>query len=183
MAGRAGRDRRSGRPLGSVGCDPPGSFCGGQKCGAAADGAEGDLHGLRPADDLEHGALRCAVGGRDGFASRADRGDGDGRRQDVGRDPAAVFECFKRGRRPSRDGERLPGATRCGVDGPALQFSRADLRHHPTRSAAGFAARAVCLRHHLRDELRVRLRLSARQRNGHDARAAGAARLQLCDRG
>ncbi len=40
----------------------------------------------------------------------------------------------------------------------------------------------VRLRHHLRNELGVRFRLSARQRHGHDARAAGAARLSFCDR-
>ena len=38
------------------------------------------------------------------------------------------------------------------------------------------------LRHHLRHELRVRFRLPARQRHGHDARATGAARLSLRDR-
>ena len=38
------------------------------------------------------------------------------------------------------------------------------------------------MRHHLRDELGVRFRLSARQRHGHDARATGPARLPLRDR-
>ena len=42
--------------------------------------------------------------------------------------------------------------------------------------------RAVRDGHHLRDEHRVRLRLPARQRHGHDARTTGAARLLLRDR-
>ncbi len=46
--------------------------------------------------------------------------------------------------------------------GQLYNFLGLTVRYHPTRSAAGFAARAVCLRHHLRDEQRVRLRLSAR---------------------
>ena len=44
------------------------------------------------------------------------------------------------------------------------------------------ASRAVRDGHHLRHEQRVRLRLSARQRHGHDARTTGPARLLLRDR-
>ena len=65
--------------------------------------------------------------------------------------------------------------------GAALQFSRTNRRLHSTRSAAGRASRTIRDGHHLRDEQRVRFRLSARQRHGHDARAAGPARLQLRD--
>jgi len=36
--------------------------------------------------------------------------------------------------------------------------------------------------HHVRHEQRVRFRLSARQRHGHDARTTGTTRLFLCDR-
>ena len=66
--------------------------------------------------------------------------------------------------------------------GAALQLSRADRRLHSARSAAGCPPRAVRDGHHLRHELRVRFRLSARQRHGHHARAAGPARLSLRDR-
>ncbi len=42
---------------------------------------------------------------------------------------------------------------------------------------AGRPPGAVCVRHHLRDELRVRVRLPARQRHGDQQAAAGPARL------
>ena len=50
------------------------------------------LHGVRSADDVGHGALRRAAARRHGFASRPDRGNGDRRRQDAGRDVAALFQ-------------------------------------------------------------------------------------------
>ncbi len=60
---------------------------------------------LRPTDDLEHGALRRAAHRRHRFASRAHLGNGDRRRQDAGRDAAALSERAHRPRRAPGDGE------------------------------------------------------------------------------
>ena len=57
------------------------------------------------------------------LASRRDRGNGDGRRQDAGGDPAALSQRAHRPRRASRDGERLPRPPRRGMDGRALHVS------------------------------------------------------------
>ncbi len=63
--------------------------------------------------------------------------------------------------------------------GQLYSFLGLTVRLHPARSAARRPPRAVRDGHHLRDELGVRFRLPARQRHGHHARAAGAARLPL----
>ncbi len=47
---------------------------------------------------------------------------------------------------------------------------------HPARPDARYPARTVRRRHHVRDELGVRVRLPARQRHGHQQGAAGPAR-------
>ena len=98
--------------------------------------------------------------------------------------------------RPHRHRQRLPGPARRPVDGAALPVLgltvgrhparglvplRSGLRHvrHPADGAqADRAARGLSLRHHLRHEQRVRLRLPARQ---HEvlARGAGPARAAL----
>ena len=66
--------------------------------------------------------------------------------------------------------------------GAALQISRPDRGLHSARSTAGCTPRAIRDGYHIWNEQRVRFRLSARQRHGHDARAAGPARLQFRDR-
>src|SRR5207245_8615036 len=67
------------------------------------------------------------------------------------------------------------------MDGAALHISRADCWLYSARSGAGCSSSAIRLRHHLRNEQRVRLRLLARQRYGHHTRTAGPARLSLRD--
>ena len=111
-----------------------------------------------------------------------DRRDEDGRRQDARRDAARLSERARRQGRPRRHGQRLPGAPRLGVDGPHLPLPRHDGRRHPARPQRPGAPGRLRLRHHLRHEQRVRLRLPARQ---HEVRprAVRAARAQLRDRG
>ncbi len=75
----------------------------------------------------------------------------------------AYPECPGRQGRPRRHGERLPGPPRHGVDGPAVHGPGHDRRQHPKRHGVGRAAEVLRLRHHLRHEQRVRLRLPARQ--------------------
>src|SRR6266446_1795641 len=67
------------------------------------------------------------------------------------------------------------------MDGAALHISRADRWLYSARSGAGCSSSAIRLRHHLRNEQRVWLRLLARQRYGHHARTAGPARVSLRD--
>src|SRR5689334_11354595 len=67
------------------------------------------------------------------------------------------------------------------MDGSSLRFPWAYGWVHSTRSGTGLAPRTVRNGHYLRDEQRVWVRLSPRQRHGNDARAAGAARLLLRD--
>ena len=64
------------------------------------------------------------------------------------------------------------------MDGPRLSLPRPDHRHHRPRPLRRAAPRRLCLRRHLRDEQRARLRLSARQ---HEVRARpdGPARPSL----
>ena len=54
---------------------------------------------------------------------------------------------------------------------------------HPARPAAERPPGAVCLRHHLRHQRRVRLRLSPRQRHGHTQGGTGPARPLFRHRG
>ncbi len=64
--------------------------------------------------------------------------------------------------------------------GAALQLPRPDRRLHPARSAArSSAASSTRCDITYGTNSRVRFRLPARQRHGHHARAAGAARLPL----
>ena len=80
--------------------------------------------------------------------------------------------------RPPRHGQRLPGPPRRRVDEPDLRRARA-LRRGPAEHAAlRGEARRLRRRRHLRHQLRVRLRLPARQ-HGHLARGEGPARRAL----
>ena len=130
----------------------------------------------------EHAALRRPADRRLRAASGQDRGDEDGRRQDARRHAARLSECPRRRGRPCRHGQRLPGPARLGVDGQDLPLPRDDGRRHPARVERPGAAGRLRLRHHVRHEQRVRLRLSARQ---HEVRAGAfrPARAPLRDRG
>ena len=86
------------------------------------------------------------------------------------------------GRAP-RHGQRLPGPPRRGVDGPDLRRPRPDRRRHPGRHGArGQRRRPYAVRHHLRHQQRVRLRLPARQHGGRPRRSACQRELHLRDR-
>ena len=81
-----------------------------------------------------------------------------------------VAQRPRRPRRARRHRQRLPRPPRRGVDGPHLQLPRPDgRRHRPRANGRRRAPGRVPLRHHLRHEQRVRLRLPARQ---HEVRAA-----------
>ena len=117
VEGGAGHDRGSCRTLDKLDEILPEAFAVVKNACPPSDRAPGDVQRLRSADDVEHGALRCAAHRRDRSASRPHRGNGDRRRQDAGRDVAALSECAHRPRRAPRDGERLPRPPRRGMDG------------------------------------------------------------------
>ena len=125
--------------------------------------------------------FRRAADRRHGPARGRDRRDEDRRGQDAGRDARRLSQRARRQGRPRRHRQRLPRPPRRRVDGPDLQLPRPDGRRHRPRPRRRPAPRRLRLRHHLRHQQRVRLRLSARQ---HEVRAArhGAARAQLRDR-
>ena len=129
----------------------------------------------------QHAALRRAADRRHGAAPGHDRRDEDRRRQDAGRHAARVPERARRQGRPRRHRQRLPRPPRLGVDGPPLPLPRHDGRRHSARPQRPAAPGRLRLRHHLRHEQRVRLRLPARQ---HEVRPRrdGPARPSLRDR-
>src|SRR5690348_8336961 len=94
-----------------AGRDLAGSIRGHKERSPPANGTRPYFYGLRSADEMGNGAFRCPAYRRNGSASGKDFRDGDGRRQDSGRDSAAIFERPNGARGPSGDGERLPGAT------------------------------------------------------------------------
>ena len=96
-------------------------------------------------------------------------------------DAAGLPQRPHRRGRPHRHGQRLPRRARRRVDGPRPPVPRAERRRDPRHHAPRRAARAVRLRHHLRHQQRVRVRLSARQ-HGVERRGARAARPPLRDR-
>ena len=112
--------------------------------------------------------LRRADDRRDGPARRRDRRDADRRGQDADRDAGRGAERARRRGRARRDGQRLPRAPRRRLDAPDLRGARHDHRRAPEHAAVRGEAGRVRRRHHVRHELRVRVRLPARQ-HGHDA--------------
>ena len=66
-------------------------------------------------------------------------------------------------RRAHRHGQRVPRQARRRVDGPRAPLPRADGRVGPLGADQGQQAPRLRLRHHLRHQQRVRLRLPARQ--------------------
>ncbi|CAA9329502.1 MAG: Protein translocase subunit SecA, partial [uncultured Frankineae bacterium] len=151
-------------------------------------------HRRRPA----RGRLRRRPRGRPPHPRAAPlRRAGDGRRRPAhgqhlrdahrrGQDPhlrAAGLPERPRGQgRARRDGQRLPRPPRRRVDGARAPLPRAVGRRHPGQRAARGPPRGLRLRHHLRHQQRVRLRLPARQ-HGVERHRAGAARPPLRDRG
>ena len=135
--------------------------------------------GDRARPGLGHGAVRRAAHRRRRAAPGQDRGDGDRRRQDAGRHPAALSQRPGRPRRAPGHGEQLPGPPRLAVDGARLLLPRPH-RRLPRRYRALVARppRRLPGGHHLRHQQRVRLRLPARQ-HGVLARAAGPAGARL----
>ena len=110
-----------------------------------------------------------------------DRRDEDGRGQDPHRDHRRVPEHARRRERPRRHGQRLSGAPRRRVDEACLRRARGDGLSDPGRGRPAGAPREVRERRHLRHELRVRIRLPARQ-HGRLARGVRPARPRLRDR-
>ncbi len=138
-----------------------------------------DGAGDRPGADLGHGAVRRAADRRDRPAPGQDRRNGDRRRQDARRHPAAVPQCPWRGGGAPGHGQQLPGPARLAVDGPPVHLPRPhDRLPRRHRALLARAPRGLQRRHHLRDQQRVRVRLPARQ-HGVLAGAAGAARAEL----
>ena len=85
-------------------------------------------------------------------------------------------------RRPPRHGQRLPRPARRRVEPRRLRAARHDRRLHRDDDVVRGAQGRLRRRHHLRHELRVRLRLPARQHVGL-ARRRRPARPPLRDRG
>ena len=84
--------------------------------------------------------------------------------------------------RPRRDGQRLPGSTRHGMDGTALHGLGADRRSDPKRHGGRRAAEGLRLRYHVRHEQRVWLRLSARQHASGGPRGPSLSRASISSR-
>src|SRR2546430_4670406 len=105
VEGRARENSGPRRSMAATRRNFAGSVCGGKKRSPAIKRPEAHFHRLRSADGLEHGALRRAIARRGRLAPRADRGDGDGRRQDARGDIAALPQCAHRSRRASGYGQ------------------------------------------------------------------------------
>ena len=125
---------------------------------------------LRRPDDRRHGAAR-----------RLDRRDEDRRGQDADGDPADLPQLAGRRQRPPRDGQRLPRAARRGVDEADLRRARRDRRRPAEHADLRGQAGRLRGRRHLRHQLRVRLRLPARQ-HGLVAGGGRPARPSVRDR-
>ena len=124
----------------------------------------------RQADD-QAAALRRPARRRRGDPSPLDRRDGDGRGQDPRRDPAGVSQRLAGQGSARRHGQRLPRPPRRRVDDADLWLARDDRRLHPDRPDRRCPPGRVCLRHHLRHQQGVRLRLPPRRAEAAPARA------------
>ena len=107
---------------------------------------------------------------RHGAARRRHRRDENRRRQDPGRDAGGISQCAGRQGRPRRHRQRLSRQARLGLDGADLRLPRHDHRCHRSRPRRCRAQAGLWLRHHLRHQQRIWLRLSARQ---HEVPAGG----------
>ena len=126
--------------------------------------------------------LRRPADGRHRAPRGRHRRDEDRRGQDVRREPRALPERARRQGRPPRHGQRLPRPARRRVEPAGLRGARHDRRAHREHDAVRRAQGRLRRGHHLRHELRVRLRLPARQ-HGRLARRDRAARPPVRDRG
>ncbi len=126
--------------------------------------------------------LRRPVDRRHGAPRRRDRRDADRRGQDAHRHPGGRAQFARRPGRPRRDRQRLPRPPRRDVDEADLRRARRHRRGAPEHAALRGQARRLRRRRDVRHELRVRLRLSARQ-HGHDAGREGPARRAAKARG
>ena len=160
-AARAGRLAARARPQRRVARRAPARDVRGRPRGFPAHDGNAPLR--RP-DDRRHGAAR-----------RLDRRDEDRRGQDADRDAGGRAQRARRQGRPPRDRQRLPGPPRRRVDVADLPRPRPLGRRAAEHAALPGEARRVRRRHHVRHELRVRLRLPARQ-HGDVAGGEGPAR-------
>ena len=113
---------------------------------------------------MGHGALRRAAHGRHPAAPRpiAEMATGEGKTL-VATLPLYLNALPGQGRAP-RHRQLLPRPPRLAVDGARLQVPRPHRRlHRRHRAGDAGAPRRVRVRHHVRHEQRVRLRLPARQ--------------------
>ena len=120
--------------------------------------------GLAPPDG--HAPLRRPDDRRHGAPLRLDRRDEDRRGQDADRHARRGAQRARRRGRPRRHRQRLPRPPRRRVDEPDLQRARPVRRRAAEHAALRGEARRLRGRHHLRHQLRVRLRLPARQHGG-----------------
>ena len=127
-------------------------------------------------------SLRRPADGRSRAAPRRDRGDAHRRGEDAGLHAPRLPERPRGRGRPPRDGQRLPGQARLGVDGRHLSVPGARGRIDPVADEPRTASAGLRRRHHVRHEQRVRLRLPARQ-HGDAPGAHGPARPPFRDRG
>ena len=122
--------------------------------------------------------LQGPVDGRGRPAPGQHRRDEDRRGQDPRLDAARVPQRAVRRRRARGHRQRLPGQPRRRLDGPRAPVPRPDRRQDRQRPPARAPPGRVRLRHHLRHQQRVRLRLPARQ-HGLVDRGPRTARPQL----
>jgi hypothetical protein len=139
-------------------------------------GPRGTSARVRPAH------VRRSADGRHRPPRGRHRRDEDRRGKDVRRLAAAVPERPAGGRRPPGHGQRLPGEARRRVEPRRVRAAgddgRVDREHAPLLGAQS----RLRVRRHLRDELRVRLRLPPRQ-HGRLTRAVRPAQPLVRDRG
>ena len=95
--------------------------------------------------------------------------------------PLYLNACSGR-ERPPRHGQRLPREARRGVEPRRLRAARRVGRLHREHDALRDPHACLRVRHHLRHELRVRLRLPPRQHGRVDG-GRRPARPRVCDRG
>ena len=144
-----------------------------------ARGLRADPRGLAPRD--RPAPLRRAADRRHGPPRRRDRRDEDRRGQDPDRDARRLPQHARRRRRPRRHRQRLPGPPRRRMDDADLRGARGHRGLDPGGRRPRHPQAQIRLRRHLRDQLRVRLRLPARQHVA-GARALRPARPPLRDR-
>ncbi len=110
-----------------------------------------------------HAPLRRPAHRRHGPPRGQDRRDEDGRGQDPRGGPPRLPQRPRGQGRPRGHRERLPGPPRRRVDGPGLPLPGPHRGLHPAGDGQRGAPGGLRLRHHLRPEQRVRLRLPPRQ--------------------